>query len=93
MVLEMANSQLKARPSQNPKTFGEQMRLERKSLHKTQAEIAKACGLDRKTIIALEKGENVSVYAAFAMMAALGRGFKLVSMRPDVDEIRGIMDD
>lgn len=80
-------------PSQNPKTFGEQIRKERKALHMRQGDIAAASGLDRKTIIALEKGENVSMNALFAVLAALGMGCKLEPMRPSIEHMKGVMDD
>ncbi len=73
--------------------LGRAFRENRKSLHKTQAEIAHSVGCQRKTIADIESGKNVTIYKLMAALSALGKGIAIIDARVDYEQIQEIFRD
>lgn len=78
--------------AQDSHTFGRMLRAERKALGKSQDEVALAVGTRRQTIADLESGKNVGSHIVFAVLAAIGKVVAITDPRPDMDEIRAIVE-
>lgn len=74
-------------PIANLLDLGRAFRRERRSLGKTQAEVASAALLRRETIIRIEAGENVDAVTLLKAITALGKGIAIVDSRPSYDEL------
>lgn len=79
-------------PAQNPVDFGELVARERKALGKTQQQLGDEVGVNRKTIRELESGGNVRMHTVFAVLAALGHGIRVETIRPSYEQLKGFMD-
>lgn len=73
--------------------IGDLIRNERKALGLSQQDLADRVGCSRVTINGLEKGQNTSVQTVFGVLAALGKGLRLVNAQADVDRLREIFGD
>ena len=72
--------------------LGLAFKAERLALGKTQQAVAEATGYRRQTIVDLEAGRNVSLQTLCAALAALGKGLLIVDTRPDLDQLRSMLD-
>ncbi|MBK7022847.1 MAG: helix-turn-helix domain-containing protein [Sulfuritalea sp.] len=79
--------------SSNLKELGTLFRAERKATGKTQADVAKASGLRRETIIRIEAGENIDMITFLKALSAIGKGIRLADRRVDYDSIKGVFDE
>lgn len=77
----------------NLSELGQAIRLERKALGITQAQLAKNAGLRRETIIQLEAGENVSAHTLLQVTTALGKCLRIDTARIDYDRLREVFDE
>ena len=77
----------------NPREIGQAFRAERLALGKTQQAVATATGYRRQTIVDLEAGRNVSLQTLFAALSALGKGLRIVSASPDLDQLQTLLDE
>jgi transcriptional regulator with XRE-family HTH domain len=79
--------------AQDGQTFGRMLRDERKTLGKTQDDVAMAIGTRRQTIADLENGKNVGLHIAFAVLATLGKMVSITDARPDLETIRAMVEE
>ena len=63
-----------------PKAIGELVRAKRKEAGLTQEITAMMCGVTKKTLIRIEKGEDVYISTLFKLLNGLG--IKLVQHKP-----------
>jgi transcriptional regulator with XRE-family HTH domain len=77
----------------NLKEIGEMFRAERKTLGRTQAEVARDSGLRRETIIRIEAGENIDMITFLKATSAIRKGLRLATSRPDYDTIKELFRD
>jgi len=78
--------------AQDSQSFGRMLRRERRTLGKTQQEVAATIGTRRQTIAELERGGNVGSFTLFAVLAALGKGVMVTDAgRPDMDTIAAML--
>jgi DNA-binding XRE family transcriptional regulator len=77
----------------NLRELGQAIRLERKALGLTQAELAKKAGLRRETIIQLEAGENISAHTLLQTCTSLGKCLRIDDIRLDYDRLRETFDE
>ncbi len=73
--------------------LGQAIRMERKALGLTQAELAKKSGLRRETIIQLEAGVNISAHTLLQTCASLGKCLRIDDVRLDYDRLRETFDE
>jgi DNA-binding XRE family transcriptional regulator len=73
--------------------LGLAFRAERVALGQTQALVAKHANCRRQTIIALESGKNVDLLTVMRVLAALGKGLRIVDQRVDPDRLSEIFND
>lgn len=76
----------------NPPVFGERVRQFRRAKGYTQAMLAQRAACSRKTIIALETGENVALYTVFRVLSALGVALDIVDSRIDLKSLADLVD-
>ena len=67
-------------PLLNVVELGRALRAERRMRGWTQAELAERIGRNRKTIVALERGENVGTHHLMAVLMALNKGLEIRSI-------------
>ncbi|KAA0988252.1 helix-turn-helix transcriptional regulator [Pseudomonas sp. ANT_J12] len=71
----------------NPAVFAERLRQLRRAKGYSQQQLAQRAKCSRKTIVALEAGENVALYTVFRVTAALGVAIELVDSRIDLKSL------
>jgi transcriptional regulator with XRE-family HTH domain len=76
----------------NPAFFGERIRQLRRAKGYSQAILAHRAKCSRKTIIDLEAGENVALYTAFRVLAALGMALEIVDNRIDLKSLADLVE-
>lgn len=76
----------------SPRDLGTLIRNTRKSLGKTQDDVARALKTRRQTIADLEKGKNVGTHVMFSMLLYLGKGVAITGVRPTVDTISSFLE-
>ncbi|MDD3761443.1 helix-turn-helix transcriptional regulator [Acidithiobacillus acidisediminis] len=64
-------------PIGNALELGRALRAERRMRGWSQEELARKIGRDRKSIVALEKGDNVGIHVLMAVLMALGKGLEI----------------
>lgn len=77
----------------NTKAMGESLRAERAALGLTQAKLAGAAGVPRQRISEIERGENVTALLLIRVLAAMGKGLRIVDVRPTASEIRSLFEE
>jgi len=77
----------------NLRELGQAIRLERKALGLTQAELAKKAGLRRETIIQLEAGVNISAHTLLQTYTSLGKCLRIDDVHLDYDRLRETFDE
>lgn len=80
------------RPILNLRELGQALRSERRALGLTQQAVADVTGHRRQTIVDLEAGRNVSLQTLFAALGALGKGVRLMDVRPEPDQLSSLLD-
>lgn len=73
--------------------LGKALRLTRKSLGKTQQDMATLMGHRRQAIGDLEAGRNVSLYTLMDYLNALGKGLQITDFRPEPGELEALLDE
>lgn len=74
--------------------YGKGIRAERKMRGWTQQQLAQKAGLSRQTIVDLEKGRNVSLFAFHKALITLGKGLYIRDIgRLDLDRIADFFPD
>ena len=73
--------------------LGLAIRTTRQSLGKTQSELAKQIACRRQTIGDLEAGRNVEIYTLMNVLAALGKGLKVVDIRPELEDLESMFNE
>ncbi|MCG9116993.1 helix-turn-helix domain-containing protein [Laribacter hongkongensis] len=67
--------------------LGATIRATRLAMGKTQVQLAEQIGCRRQTIGDLEAGRNVEVYTLMYVLAALGKGLRIVDPSPELEEL------
>lgn len=67
--------------------LGAAIRATRLALGKTQIQLAAQIGCRRQTIGDLEAGRNVEIYTLMQVLAALGKGLRIVDAFPELDQL------
>lgn len=70
--------------------LGAALRATRQALGVTQVELARRIGCRRQTIGDLEAGRNVEIYTLMHVLAALGKGLRVVDTLPELDELQAL---
>lgn len=76
-----------------PQELGGLIRTTRKSLGKTQVDMARALQVRRQTISELERGGNVGMHIMFNALVYLGKGIGIADARPTAEALRTMLDD
>jgi len=77
----------------NTKAMGEALRAERAALGMTQAKLAAAAGVPRQRISEIERGENVTALLLLRVLAAMGKGLRIVDVRPTAGDLRSLFEE
>ena len=73
--------------------LGKAIRNERKKLKFTQQRLAEVAGCRRETIIAMEAGDNISVYTLMSILGALGKGLRICDTQIEFEQLSDIFGD
>lgn len=76
----------------NPPTLGARVRQLRRAKGFSQQQLAEKANCNRKTIIDLEAGENVSVNTVFRVISALGMALEVVDKRIDLKSLADLVE-
>jgi len=77
----------------NTKDLGEALRSERLARGLSQAQLAQAAGLPRQRISEIERGENTTILLMLRALGALGKGLKIVDIRPEAGEFASLFEE
>jgi transcriptional regulator with XRE-family HTH domain len=76
----------------NPVMVGNRIQEVRTGEKLTQAELAKRAGCARKTIIALESGDNTSTHTLIRVLTALGMALDIQPLTLDLKFIESLVE-